>query len=98
MLIGLLGRINSGKGSVADELVNTYGFRQDSFAATLKDVTAILFNWDRAMLEGNTPESRAAREEVDEWWAEKLDIEDFSTQHCLTSTCTCAYTRAVGLK
>ena len=53
MLIGILGRIDSGKGTVADELVNTYGFRQDSFAATLKDVTAVLFNWNRAMLEGN---------------------------------------------
>ncbi len=83
MLIGILGRIDSGKGTVADELVNTYGFRQDSFAATLKEFTGVLFNWDRAMLEGNTPESRAAREEVDEWWAEKLDIEDFTPRLAL---------------
>ncbi len=83
MLIGILGRIGSGKGTVADELVNTYGFRQDSFAATLKDVTAVLFNWDRAMLEGNTPESRAAREEVDEWWSEKLDIENLTPRLAL---------------
>ncbi len=83
MLIGLLGRIGSGKGSVADELVNTYGFRQDSFAKTLKDATAALFNWDRAMLEGDTPESRAAREEVDEWWSEKLGIENFTPRLAL---------------
>lgn len=83
MLIGLLGRINSGKGSVADELVNTYGFRQDSFAATLKDATAVLFNWDRAMLEGNTTESRAEREKVDEWWSEKLNIENFTPRLAL---------------
>ncbi len=83
MLIGLLGRIGSGKGAIADELVNTYGFRHDSFAATLKDVTAALFNWDRAMLEGNTPESRAAREEVDEWWGEKLGIENFTPRLAL---------------
>jgi len=83
MLIGILGRINSGKGTVADRLVAQYGFRQDSFAATLKDVAAILFNWDRAMLEGNTPESRAAREEVDEWWAEKLGIPDFTPRLAL---------------
>lgn len=83
MLIGLLGRINSGKGSVADELVKTYGFRQDSFAATLKDATSQVFNWDRAMLEGDTPESRAAREEVDEWWSEKLGIENFTPRLAL---------------
>lgn len=83
MLIGLLGRIGSGKGTVADELVNTYGFRQDSYASTLKDVTAQLFNWDRAMLEGDTTESRAAREEVDVWWSKQLDIENFTPRLAL---------------
>ena len=83
MLIGILGRINSGKGTVADRLVEHYGFRQDSFAATLKDATAVLFNWDRAMLEGNTPESRLFRETVDEWWSEKLNIENFTPRLAL---------------
>jgi hypothetical protein len=83
MLIGLLGRIDSGKGTVAKELVNTYGFRQDSFASTLKDATAALFNWDRAMLEGDTPESREAREQVDVFWAEKLDIPNFTPRLAL---------------
>jgi len=83
MLIGLLGRIDSGKGTVADELVNTYGFSQDSFAAALKDITAILFNWDRTMLEGNTPESREAREQVDSFWAEKLCIPNFTPRLAL---------------
>lgn len=83
MLIGILGRINSGKGTVADELVNTYGFRQDSFAASLKDITAVLFNWDRTMLEGNTPESRAARDVVDEFWAEKLNMPTFTPRLAL---------------
>jgi hypothetical protein len=83
MLIGLLGRISSGKGTVADELVNTHGFRQDSYAATLKDITAVLFNWDRAMLSGDTPESRDAREQVDEWWSEKLGIPNFTPRLAL---------------
>ena len=83
MLVGILGRIDSGKGTVADELVNTYGFRQDSFAASLKDITAVLFNWDRAMLEGDTPESRAAREVVDEFWAEKLGMPNFTPRLAL---------------
>lgn len=83
MLIGILGRIGSGKGTVAEELVNTYGFRQDSFAKTLKDATAALFNWDRTMLEGDTVESRTAREQVDEWWSEKLGIENFTPRLAL---------------
>jgi hypothetical protein len=83
MLIGLLGRIGSGKGTVADELVDTYGFRQDSYAYTLKDITAYIFNWDRAMLEGDTMESRSSREQVDEWWSEKLGIKDFTPRLAL---------------
>lgn len=83
MLIGLLGRISSGKDTVAKELVNTHGFRQDSYASTLKDITAVLFNWDRAMLSGDTPESRDAREEVDEWWSEKLGIPNFTPRLAL---------------
>lgn len=71
MIIGLLGRMSSGKDTVAQELVNTYGFRQDSYASTLKDMTALLFNWDRAMLAGETAQSRVTREQVDPWWAEK---------------------------
>ena len=83
MLIGLLGRIGSGKGTVADKLVETYGFRQDSYAATLKDITAQLFNWDRAMLTGDTIESRDSREQIDEWWSEKLGIPDFTPRLAL---------------
>jgi len=83
MLIGLLGRMNSGKDTVARELVETYGFRQDSYASTLKDMTAILFNWDREMLSGSTPESRAAREQVDPWWSEKLGIPNFTPRLAL---------------
>jgi len=83
MLIGILGRIGSGKGAIAEELVRTYGFRQDSFAATLKDATAALFNWDRSMLEGNTPEGRINREQVDPWWSEKLGIENFTPRLAL---------------
>ena len=83
MLIGLLGRIGSGKGTVADELVEKYNFRQDSYAATLKDMTALLFNWDRDMLTGDTIESRSSREQIDEWWSEKLGIPEFTPRLAL---------------
>ena len=71
-LIGLCGFIGSGKGTVANILVNEYGFVEDSFAATLKDAVAAVFGWPRHLLEGDTAESRAWREEVDPWWSEKI--------------------------
>lgn len=74
MLIALAGRMGSGKDTVADMLVEKYGFVRDSFAGTLKDAVAVIFGWDREMLEGKTKESRAKREEVDLWWADKLNI------------------------
>jgi len=83
MLIGLLGRMSSGKDTVARELVETYGFRQDSYASTLKDMTALLFNWDRGMLSGDTLDGREAREVVDEWWSEKLGIPNFTPRLAL---------------
>ena len=72
MIVGLLGYIGSGKGTVSSVLVNEYGFRQDSFASTLKDACSAIFGWERHMLEGDTKESREWREQVDPWWEEKL--------------------------
>ena len=83
MIIGLLGRMGSGKGTVADELVDTYGFRQDSYAATLKDITSLLFNWERDMLTGDTIESRSEREQIDHWWSEQLGIPNFTPRLAL---------------
>lgn len=72
--ISLVGFANSGKSTVADYLVREHGFVTFSFADALKDTVAAIFCWDRAALEGATPESRLWREEVDEWWAAKLGI------------------------
>jgi hypothetical protein len=74
MIFGLIGFINGGKGTVATQLVDQYGFRQDSFASSLKDACAQIFDWPRHMLEGDTKISRDWREIVDPWWAEKLGI------------------------
>ena len=71
-LIGICGLIGSGKDTVGEILVKEYGFTKLSFAGTLKDMTAVLFDWDREMLEGTTPETRAAREIIDPFWTEKL--------------------------
>ena len=74
MIIGFVGLIGSGKDTAADYLVNFHGFRRDSFAATLKDAVSAVFGWDRLMLEGRTAESRAWREQVDTWWAQRLNM------------------------
>ncbi|MCE5294538.1 MAG: hypothetical protein LLF94_08005, partial [Chlamydiales bacterium] len=71
-IIGLVGLIGSGKDTVARRLVSKHGYAQLSWASVLKDVTAILFGWDRNMLEGATVESRAEREKIDVWWSEQL--------------------------
>ena len=75
MIIGVCGLIGSGKGTVADFLVDDYGFVKVSFADALKDSVALLFNWDRKLLEGDTEESRAWREQKDDFWSNELDKE-----------------------
>jgi len=75
MIVGLVGFIGAGKGTVADLLVERHGFFKESYANSLKDACSIIFGWDREMLEGATPESRAWREQKDEWWSEKLGKE-----------------------
>ena len=75
MLIGLVGLIGSGKDTVAERLVTHHGYKRDSFAKSLKDAVSSMFNWDREMLEGNTPESRKWREQPDKFWSEKMGKE-----------------------
>lgn len=72
MIIGLVGFIGSGKGTVGDILRDKYGYVQDSFAAPLKDAVAAIFGWDRELLEGSTTASRAWREVPDPFWSEKF--------------------------
>ena len=74
MIIGVCGFIGSGKDTVADYLQNFHEFRRESFASTLKDAVAAVFGWDRIMLEGRTKEAREWREQVDPWWAARLDM------------------------
>lgn len=82
-IVGLIGFINSGKGTVASTLVSDYNFRQDSFAASLKDACSVMFDWPRHLLEGDTKESREWREIVDPWWSEKLNMPGLSPRLAL---------------
>jgi len=83
MIIGICGFIGSGKDTIADYLVNFHEFRRDSYAGTLKDAVAAVFNWDRELLEGRTKEARAWREQVDPWWAERLNMPDLTPRLAL---------------
>ena len=82
MIIGVVGFIGSGKGTVADILVQKHGFKKLSFADTVKDATAAIFGWPRHLLEGDTQESREFRETKDEWWSERFGS-DFSPRLAL---------------
>lgn len=77
-IIGVCGFIGSGKDTAADYLVNFHEFRRDSFAATLKDAVASVFGWDRELLEGRTKQAREWREQVNPWWAERLNMPELT--------------------
>ena len=75
MIIGLVGYIGSGKGTVGDILVRHHGYHQFAFADALKDAVASIFLWPRGLLEGDSNASRAFRERVDPWWSHKFGYE-----------------------
>lgn len=89
MIIGLLGFIGSGKGTAGDILVEN-NFAALSFAGSLKDAVSSIFGWDRALLEGDTTESRVFRETVDDFWSVKFNkpitpryiLQYFGTEVC----------------
>jgi hypothetical protein len=77
-IIGITGLIGSGKGTIATALVNNHSYTKMSFADAVKDACAVIFGWDRKMIEGDTPESREWRTQVDEFWSDRLGIPDFT--------------------
>ena len=81
MIIGIVGFIGSGKGTVGD-ILETQGFIKDSFARPLKDAVSIIFGWPRELLEGDTEVSRQWREQKDIFWSEKFGY-DFTPRMAL---------------
>ena len=71
MIVGICGLIGSGKDTIADYLIRKHDFEKISFADKLKDSVSVMFDWDRELLDGKTDESRAWREEVDEYWSKE---------------------------
>jgi hypothetical protein len=82
-IVALCGFSGVGKDSVAAILVRDHGFVRLSVASVLKDVVSVLFGWDRNLVEGATPESRAWRERTDEHWARALRMPGFTPRAAL---------------
>ncbi len=95
MILGITGRIGSGKDTIADYLITRHRFKRMSYAEPLKDAISAIFGWDRELLEGMTKHSREWREQVDPWWAERLGITHLTPrwvlQHWGTEVCRRAF-------
>jgi hypothetical protein len=83
MIMGICGWIGSGKDTIADYLVNFHGYRRESFANSLKDAVSAVFGWDRILLEGRTQAAREWREQVDPWWAARLNMPNLTPRWVL---------------
>jgi hypothetical protein len=75
MIISVTGFIASGKDTVANYLITHHGFKKESWAGSLKDAVSRIFGWDRELLEGTSRHSREWREQRDDWWSDRLDME-----------------------
>lgn len=82
-LIGITGLAGSGKGTVADFLIDDHKFEKMSFADALKAGCGQIFGWERSLLEGDTKESRDFRETVDDFWSDKLERPGFTPRLAL---------------
>ena len=83
MIIGLSGTIGCGKDTVADYLVNIHRFKREAFANSLKEAMSVIFGWEWALLEGRSKESREWREQVDPWWAKRLNMPELTPRWVL---------------
>ena len=87
-IIALCGFQGSGKDTLANILIEKLGYTKLSFAGIVKDIVAIMFDWDRNMLEGITTESRLWREEIDIWWSNRLNIKNLTPRWILQHIAT----------
>lgn len=83
ILLSVCGFQGSGKDTFSNYLVSNHNFVKFSFASATKDILSTLFGWDRALLEGDTKESREFRETVDPWWSDKLGIPNLTPRKTL---------------
>ena len=63
-IIGIKGKSGSGKDTVANYLIEKYGFQKLALADSLKEIVSIISGWSLEQLRGDTLESRVFRETV----------------------------------
>lgn len=80
-IVGIVGFIGSGKGTVGD-ILEEYGYTKESFAWGVKDTASAMFGWKRELLEGDTEESREFREKPCPFWSNKMG-RDFTPREAL---------------
>jgi hypothetical protein len=68
MILGIIGAAHSGKSTVANYLIEQFGYSDYSFAGPLKDLCAKQFGWDRALLDDASPAGVAYKEELTDLW------------------------------
>ena len=87
-IIAITGLKGSGKDTIAN-IICKYdnSFKTIAFADKLKDICAVMFNWNREMLSGRFPESREWREKPDPFWSNELGLE-FTPRKALTTVGT----------
>lgn len=83
MILGIMGNIGCGKGAASEYLQSKHNFQHLSFADSLKHAVSAIFGWPFEMLKGSTAESRVWREQVDEWWSNKLQIPNLTPRWIL---------------
>lgn len=83
MIIGICGFKSSGKDTIAELLIQEYGFMKLTFSGALKDIVSIMFGWPRERLDGLTVADREWREEIDDEWAKLLDMPLLSPRYVL---------------
>ena len=87
-IIAVTGLKGSGKDTIASIICeHDTNFKTIAFADKLKDICAVMFNWDREMLSGRFPESREWREQIDPFWSKELGVE-FTPRKALTTVGT----------
>lgn len=72
MIIGVVGFLGSGKGTVGDIISEKYAFKKMAFADSLKDAVSAIFGWPRYLLEGDIKESREFRDKEDRYWSTRM--------------------------
>jgi len=75
MIVGVVGFLGSGKGTVGDILIQDHHYYKLSFADGVKDAVSVVFGWPRDLLEGDTDASRAFREMPDVFWSTRFGYE-----------------------